>query len=151
MKCFQPDFCHIFRTFPFINSENTTKFKETSEFKQETLNILSALKFAGSHLALYEWKVSFSLISPRIFSLGFTCQWLLHLCALWSTPSTSLVNFDLATSKTENSCEFSYQEKVFGLEEASYSWGRHRHCSVHPLKKHNLPHWNKNLKIQVKK
>jgi hypothetical protein len=38
-------FCHIFARF-FANSENATKFKETSEFRQETLNILTALKFA---------------------------------------------------------------------------------------------------------
>ncbi len=31
------------------------------------LNILSMLKFTGSHLAFYEWKVSFYLISPIIF------------------------------------------------------------------------------------
>jgi hypothetical protein len=34
VKSFQPDFA-IF----FANSENTTKFKETSEFRQEMLNI----------------------------------------------------------------------------------------------------------------
>ncbi len=33
-------------------------------------NILSELKFTRSHLAFYERKVSFSLISPIIFSLG---------------------------------------------------------------------------------
>jgi hypothetical protein len=43
-------FCNIFCAF-FANSENATKFKETSEFRQEMLNILSALK---SHLAFYE-------------------------------------------------------------------------------------------------
>jgi hypothetical protein len=43
----------IFHIF-FVNSENATKFKETCEFRQETLNILSVLKFAGSHLAFYE-------------------------------------------------------------------------------------------------
>jgi hypothetical protein len=42
VKRFQPDFA------------NATKFKETSEFRQEMLNILSALIFAGSHLAFYE-------------------------------------------------------------------------------------------------
>jgi hypothetical protein len=36
-------FCHNF----FANSENATKFKETSEFRQEMLNILSVLKFTG--------------------------------------------------------------------------------------------------------
>jgi hypothetical protein len=45
-----PYFLRIF----FTNSVNATKFKETSKFKQEMLNILSALKFAGSHLAFYE-------------------------------------------------------------------------------------------------
>jgi hypothetical protein len=44
---------HIFCTF-FANCENATKSKETLKFGQETLNILSALKFAGSHLAFYE-------------------------------------------------------------------------------------------------
>jgi hypothetical protein len=38
----------------FANSENATKSKEPSKFRQEMLNILSALKFAGSHLAFYE-------------------------------------------------------------------------------------------------
>ncbi len=57
-----PYFSQVF----FTNSENATK----SKFRQETLNILRALKFAGSHLAFYEWKVSFRLISPIIFSLG---------------------------------------------------------------------------------
>ncbi len=37
------------------------------QIRQERLNILSMLKFAGSHLAFYERKVSFSLISPIIF------------------------------------------------------------------------------------
>ncbi len=45
VKCLQPDFA-IFFTRIFANSENATKFKETSEYRQETLNILSALKFA---------------------------------------------------------------------------------------------------------
>ncbi len=47
----------------FTNSENETK----SKFRQEMLNIFIMLKFAGSHLAFYEWKVSFSLISPIFF------------------------------------------------------------------------------------
>ncbi len=42
VKCFQPDFAIIF-TLYFANSENATKFKETSEFRQETLNILNVL------------------------------------------------------------------------------------------------------------
>ncbi len=45
---------------------------------QETLNILNALKFKGSHLGFYEWKASFSLISPIIFSLG-CCKYILQL------------------------------------------------------------------------
>ncbi len=68
-ETFSAWFCHIFHVF-FANGENATKFKETSKFSQEMLNILSTLKFAGSHLEFYEWKVSFSLISPRFFSLG---------------------------------------------------------------------------------
>ncbi len=40
VQCLQPNF-DIF----FANSENPTK----SKFRQEKLNILSALKFAGSH------------------------------------------------------------------------------------------------------
>jgi hypothetical protein len=40
VKCFQPNFA-IFFTFLFTNSENATK----SKFREETLNILSALKF----------------------------------------------------------------------------------------------------------
>ncbi len=47
----------------FTNSENATK----SKFRQETLNILNALKFTWSHLVFYDWKVSFSLISRIIF------------------------------------------------------------------------------------
>ncbi len=62
VKRFQPNFS-IFFTLFFTNSENATK----SKFRQETLNILSALKFTGSHLAFYEWKVRFSLISPIFF------------------------------------------------------------------------------------
>jgi hypothetical protein len=69
VKCFQPNFAIFFMLF-FTNSENATN----SKFRQEMLNILSPLKFTGSHLAFYEWKVSFSLISLIIFSLGFTCQ-----------------------------------------------------------------------------
>jgi hypothetical protein len=42
-------FLHIFHAF-FNNSENATK----SKFRQETMNILSTLKFTGSHLAFYE-------------------------------------------------------------------------------------------------
>ncbi len=53
VKRFQSDYTHIFHAF-FANSENATKFKETSEFRQETLNILSALKFAESQLVFYE-------------------------------------------------------------------------------------------------
>ncbi len=63
VKCIQPNFAIFFMLF-FSNSENATE----SKFRQETLNILRALKFVGSHLAFYEWKVSFSLISPIIFS-----------------------------------------------------------------------------------
>ncbi len=47
----------------FFTTLNGTK----SKFRQETLNILCALKSTGSHLAFYDWKVSFSLISPIIF------------------------------------------------------------------------------------
>ncbi len=43
-------FCHIFQVVFFANSEKTTK----SKFRQETLNVLSTLKFVGSHLAFYE-------------------------------------------------------------------------------------------------
>ncbi len=39
-------FHHIFSP----TSDKATTFKETSEFRQEMLDILSALKFAGSHL-----------------------------------------------------------------------------------------------------
>jgi hypothetical protein len=53
VKHFQPDFAIFFVRF-FPNSENATKFQETSEFRQEMLNILIALKFPGSHLAFYE-------------------------------------------------------------------------------------------------
>jgi hypothetical protein len=53
VKCFQPDFTIFFAHF-FANGENTTKSKETSEFRQEMLNISSSLKFAGSHLAFDE-------------------------------------------------------------------------------------------------
>ncbi len=52
-KCFKHDFRLFFAHF-FANSENATKFKETSEIRQETLNILSTLKLAGSHLSFYE-------------------------------------------------------------------------------------------------
>ncbi len=95
VKCFQPNFAilftlffstesemlsakvwHIFHMFFFTNSENPTK----SKFSQETLNILSALKFIGSHLAFYDWKVSFSQISPIFFSLGkYNAFWSLTL------------------------------------------------------------------------
>jgi hypothetical protein len=44
-----PYFLHF-----FANGENATKSKETSKFRQEMLNTLSALKFAGSHLVFYE-------------------------------------------------------------------------------------------------
>jgi hypothetical protein len=44
----------------FTNCENAIKFK----FTHETVNILRILKFTGSHLVFYDWKVSFSLISP---------------------------------------------------------------------------------------
>jgi hypothetical protein len=37
-----PYFCAF-----FANCKNTTKSKETSKFRQETQNILSALKFTG--------------------------------------------------------------------------------------------------------
>jgi hypothetical protein len=53
VKRFQPDFAIFIARF-FAISEDATKFKETSELRQETLNILSVLKFAGSHLAFYE-------------------------------------------------------------------------------------------------
>jgi hypothetical protein len=49
VKCFQPNFARFFRLF-FTSSENATK----SKFRQETLNILTGLKFKGSHLAFYE-------------------------------------------------------------------------------------------------
>jgi hypothetical protein len=48
-QCFQPNFA-IFFLLLFTISENATK----SKFRQEILNILSALKFVGSHLAFYE-------------------------------------------------------------------------------------------------
>jgi hypothetical protein len=63
VKSFQPNFIIFFMLF-FTNSETKSKLW------QEMLNILSVLKFKGSHLAFYECKVSFSLISPIIFSLG---------------------------------------------------------------------------------
>jgi hypothetical protein len=53
VKRFQPDFTIFFAHF-FANSENATKFKEKSEFRQEMLTILSMFKFEGSHLAFYE-------------------------------------------------------------------------------------------------
>ncbi len=53
VKCFQPDFA-IFLAHFFANSENAPKFKETTEFEQEMLNISSELKFEGSHWAFYE-------------------------------------------------------------------------------------------------
>ncbi len=62
-----PYFLRVF----FANREKATKFKEASKFRQEMLNILCVLKFSRSHLAFYEWKVSFSLISLRIFLLGW--------------------------------------------------------------------------------
>ncbi len=84
----------------FANSENATK----SKFSQETLNVLSALKFAGSHLAFYERKVSFSLISRRIFSLGtvlnhplWSCQSRLIFVAL-SWAYLTLANFQYGCS-----------------------------------------------------
>jgi hypothetical protein len=49
VKGLQPNFA-IFFTLFFTNCENATK----SKFRQETLNISSALKFMGSHLAVYE-------------------------------------------------------------------------------------------------
>jgi hypothetical protein len=49
VKHCQPNFA-IFFTLFFTNCETATK----SKFSQETLNILSALKFTGSHLAFYE-------------------------------------------------------------------------------------------------
>jgi hypothetical protein len=49
VKHFQPNFAIFFHAF-FTNSENATK----SKFRQETLNILRALKCMGSHLAFYE-------------------------------------------------------------------------------------------------
>ncbi len=69
VKRFQPNFIIIFMNF-FANNENATK----SKFRQETLNILSVLKLRGSHLAFYERKVSFSLISLMIFSLYRFCS-----------------------------------------------------------------------------
>jgi hypothetical protein len=53
VKRFQPDFVIFFACF-FANSENATKFKESSDFSQEMLNILSAIKSPGSHLAFYD-------------------------------------------------------------------------------------------------
>jgi hypothetical protein len=46
---FQPNFAIFFMLF-FTNCENATK----SKYRQEMLNILSALKFTGSHLSFYE-------------------------------------------------------------------------------------------------
>ncbi len=66
VKCFQPNFA-IFSCIFFTNSKNGT----ISKFSQEMLNILSALKFPGSHLTFYDCKVIFSLISPINFSLGW--------------------------------------------------------------------------------
>jgi hypothetical protein len=43
-----------FLRISFANSENATKFKETSKFAHDLLNIQGALKFAGLHLAFYE-------------------------------------------------------------------------------------------------
>jgi hypothetical protein len=96
--CFQPNFAiflhiyfqhwkwnaftlispYFFMPF-FANSENATK----SKFRRGMLNILSALKFAGSHLAFYEWKVSFSLISPMILTLWVCVGWLTLFWSLW--------------------------------------------------------------------
>jgi hypothetical protein len=53
VKRFQPDFAIFFTRF-FANCETATKFNEASEYRQEILNILTALKFAGSQLAFYE-------------------------------------------------------------------------------------------------
>jgi hypothetical protein len=50
MKRFQTDFAIFFARF----IEDATKFKETSKFRQEMVNILITLKFRESHLALYE-------------------------------------------------------------------------------------------------
>ncbi len=49
VKCFQPNFAIFFMLF-FTSIENATK----SKFRQEMLNILSVIKFTGSHLAFYE-------------------------------------------------------------------------------------------------
>jgi hypothetical protein len=49
IDAFSTDFAII-----FASGKNATKSKETYKFRQETLNILSALKFAGSPLAFYE-------------------------------------------------------------------------------------------------
>jgi hypothetical protein len=49
VKPFQPDFI-IF----FCQGDNATTSEETSKFRQEMLNILSTLKFAGSHFAFPE-------------------------------------------------------------------------------------------------
>ncbi len=62
VKRFQPNFDIFFILF-FTNSENATK----SKFRQETVNILSMLKFMESHLTFYGRKVSLSLISPIFF------------------------------------------------------------------------------------
>jgi hypothetical protein len=53
VKRFQPDFAIFFAHFlPTVKTpQNSTR---PLNFRQETLNILSALKFAGSHLASYE-------------------------------------------------------------------------------------------------
>ncbi len=53
VKCFQPDFAIFLRIF-FTNGENATNFNKTSEFRQEMLDILSMLKFAGSLLGFHE-------------------------------------------------------------------------------------------------
>jgi hypothetical protein len=53
VKCVQSDFT-IFFTLFIANGENATTSKETSEFRQEMLNILNVLKFAGSHLEFSE-------------------------------------------------------------------------------------------------
>ncbi len=71
----------IFMLF-FTISENASK----SKFRLEMLNILSALKFTGSHFAFYEWKVSFSLISVRIFSTRVSITWteFIDMLPIWS-------------------------------------------------------------------
>ncbi len=104
-------FCYIFHVVFFTNSEKATK----SKFRQEMLNILSALKCAGSYLAFHEWKVSFSLISPIIFSLGRENIFL-----------AIIFNFHLSSHNSLhllNNC-FSDLEFVTGIQLNGNDWGK---------------------------